>query len=118
MKLTELKEGFFDRFKKQKDENEFITKDDRELIKKYFPHSDAFVMSPYNKEEYLLPENVKGTFGTYGITFYKRRGKLKASVSIYKERGDVTHPKVAPLTHVDFEVDTEEAMKTMKEKLE
>ena len=111
MKLHELvNEGWFG--KDEEPKNEVITDDDRKLIKSVFKSGHNADLK--SGKEPLFPENVHVVTDTKHISFYKRKGQLKASVGHYRS-GEAGDPKKRPITHTDHDINSAEDLKSLTE---
>jgi hypothetical protein len=93
-----------------------LTKEQRDFIKKNFTSSNVDIKwSP--EGEYVLTHNAKANQGSGSIHFRNEDGKLKASVSYFRNKSDVSNPKKSPLISADEKVETSADIKKLKDML-
>lgn len=111
-----ISEGLLDIFKKKskdkRPELQHLTQDQRDLIKKHFPSSNADLK--LTKDEYVLPHNAHARHGSLLIAFRNEGGQLKASVAHHADSSDARNPNVAPIAHTDHVATTDNHMKDIK----
>lgn len=107
MKLNELYEGLFDRFKKQAKPTMLpITQEQRDFIKQYFSQSNADVRYGGPNSAYVLDTNVHANHGRGKISFRNEDGQLIAGVAFHASAEDRANPHASPLVHYDVPVNT------------
>ncbi len=94
-----------------------ITADERARIDQIFADgsSNAKMKDHRDKEKYLFPGNVTLYFWNTRMNIFKHKDKLQASVGFYRERGDASDPKKSPVKTVDYDLDTDDKMKKLRD---
>lgn len=106
-------EGIFDRFKKKKEPQRLpVTAAQRNFIKKYLPGSNADIK--WANLEYVLPDNVNGSYGRGRFSFRNLDGQLIASVEHYRSKEDMLNRKQMPITHTEHIISGPEDMEKIK----
>ena len=116
--LAAIEEGIFERFKKKPVATSNLTPEDRELIKKYFPNSNADLRWGGPESEYVLPSNAHSIYGRGRIAFYNKGGQLTAGVAFHQSHRDAASRDAIPVTHYDVPINSEDDMVKLKEKLD
>jgi hypothetical protein len=112
-----MKEGMFDSLKsKPKETIDEITAEERSMIKKHFPATNADMK--LGSGEYVLPDSVKAHYKVGILTFYKRNGQLKVSLAWHRNEEDAANPKGIPLTHIDYVINSEKDLANIKDTLD
>ncbi len=105
MKLTEINEGIFDRFRKKPEPQMLpITPEQRSFIKQFFKNSNADVRYGGPDSKYVLELNVHAYHGKGRISFRNEDGILKASVAYHGSERDSYDPKARPIGHYDVTI--------------
>lgn len=111
-----VNEGVFDMFSKKKEEkNEPLTLDERKLIKRYFPDSNA--MLKMGNGDYVFDSHAHATHGRAKLSFYKSGDELRVSVAHHKSENDAGNPRASPITHTDHSANEDE-LKRIKRDVE
>ena len=105
-----LAEGWFSKKKTVADRTP-LTDEERELIERIFPDTNAMLKSG---DKYLFDDGAHATYKNLHLTFYKRDGELKVSVAYYKDHDGPGNPKVSPDFHTDHNVSEDELERIKK----
>jgi hypothetical protein len=117
--LTVHEEWFSKNKKEPKLNTRHITEDEREMISKFFPSTNAHEKWWGDRsDQYVIPHNVNGVHGTVHLSFYTEDDKLKVSVGWYKSKDEPGNPKARPLTHTDHEIRSETDLINLKKLIE
>lgn len=96
-------------------ENKPLTAEDRALIKRIFPQTNADMKMP-GRDEYVLPQNAHAHHGTARLSFYKDGDELRVSVAHHHSEQDAINPRAIPITHTDHAA-TEDELERLKRDL-
>jgi hypothetical protein len=90
-----------------------LTKEQRDMIRKNFKSSNVDIK--WSKDgEYVITQNAKANHGLASIYFRNEDGVLKASVSHFRNKSEVSDPKVAPIEHTDEKAETQADIDKLK----
>lgn len=114
-------EGMFDIFKKPAKatpKRMNVTPEQRALIKKVFPETNAEMMwGRKENDDYVLPDAVHAGHGRGSITFNNVDGNLKAHVAYHTSQSDRINPKARPLTHFAADINGEEDLVKLRKEI-
>ena len=109
MLLSQLKEGWFSKKRPEKEEPR-LTEEERALIKRLFPESNA---DDKMGQDYTFPGHVHAVYGNLSLTFYKKEDELRVSVAHHSDIESRINPRSSPITHTDH-VATEDELERIK----
>ena len=118
MKLTDLHEGIFDRFRKKPEPQMLpLTQEQRNLIQHYFRSTNAGLRFGGEDSKYVLELNAHANHGRGRISFRNEDGVLKASVGYHGSERDALDPKTSPIGHYDVTVNSPADMQKLVQEL-
>lgn len=106
MLLQELKEGWFASHRKQEEQPNPLTNEERNLIKRLFPNSNVHIKMADGK--HVFDKNAHAVYKNLRLSFYKKGDELRVSVAHYRDDDGPGDPKVAPIIHTDHAVSEDE----------
>ena len=92
--------------KKSVKKNEPLTDEERKLIKRIFPDTNADLKM--GDGSYVFNSNAHANHGRASLSFYKNGDELRVSVAHYKDYQDVGNPRAIPITHTDHAASEDE----------
>lgn len=114
MKLTDINEGIFDRFRKKQEPQMLpLTQEQRNLILQHFRSTNAGLKYGGEDSRYVLELNAHANHGRGRISFRNEDGVLKASVAYHGSESDVINPKTRPIVHYDVEITSPAVMQKL-----
>jgi hypothetical protein len=119
MKLTEITEGLFDRFRKKPEPQMLpITLEQHALIKQFFKNSNVDVKYGNQPDsKYVIEQNVHAYSGRGKISFRNEDGVLIASVAYHRSEADATNPRARPIAHYDATINSPADMEKLIKEL-
>ena len=93
--------------RKQPKKNQPLSDEERKLIKRIFPNSNADMKMP-GRDEYVFGSNAHAHHGKARLSFYKDGNELRVSVAHHKSEQDAINPNARPITHTDHAASEDE----------